>query len=124
MCVRPLKFNSGSVGRSASKQQFSPMHSGRSFVRYGGLRMTVFKNSASSIPISTASDGTALDARLTIGVPTREEDGVGEVSAIAMAMTLRGSLQLHSLLLPCKLPASSGLPQCSCGFYAAKEIRC
>ena len=77
-------------------------------------------NSQKARPISTASDGTTLDAPLTIGVPTREEDGVGEISA--MAMTLRGSFQLHSLLLPCKFPASSGLPQCSCGFYAAEEI--
>jgi len=37
-------------------------------------------NSQKARPISTASDGTTLDAPLTIGVPTREEDGVGEIS--------------------------------------------
>jgi hypothetical protein len=40
----------------------------------------------------------------------------------AMAMTLRESFQLQSLLLPCKFPASLGLPQCLCGSYAVEEI--
>ncbi len=37
-------------------------------------------NQPKAKPISTASNGKTLDAPLTIGVPTREEDGVGEIS--------------------------------------------
>ena len=43
MCVYLLKFNTESIGQSPSKQQFSPTHSGRFFVRRGGLRMTVLE---------------------------------------------------------------------------------
>ena len=41
------KFNPNkkSIGRSASKQQLSPLHSGRFFVRRGGIRMTGLRNS-------------------------------------------------------------------------------
>jgi hypothetical protein len=56
----------------------------------------------------------------------QQNSGLGShcLSASCETLSFRrgGSFRLQSLLLPCRFPASSGVPQCSYGFYPAEDI--
>ena len=75
-------------------------------------------------PSYTPSTATAPVAGDPVPHPINRNSGGCWGPRRAMAMTLRGSFRLQSLLIHCKFPASSGLPQCSCGFYAVENIHC